>query len=266
MAHRLGPPAIIAAVIACIGCNRSPAAPNPGGPESGGPISGSGVYATPPIRGLVRETNGGPIAGVMVRLVPTTGPAVSSPSVVSDDRGIFVVPSATDVCQAAHTFRLEVSKTGYRFPFLAAMSCAQVANPPEVTLEVKGQRAVTAVSGVPVEITLSNDDLNWLTDENGYSCGPCRIVALELPSRGPVAIRVEWSGPTPIFVWVEGDRWAGDLVRLREVVPPFGASDANLTIPIEWRESYLVLKVGLPYGGRFPAGSAPVSVRIEVRT
>ena len=202
--------AVLTGLIVCAGCHRTPAAPEPGGSPPNSP-----VYSTPPVRGLVREVNGGPIAGAGVTLFSCVGPCLRTTRVVSDEAGVFVVPPATDLCKAARTVGVEVGKAGYWFrDGQASIACTAVSNPAEVTLEVKGQRDVTAVRGVPVEILLSNDDLNWLTDETGYSCGPCSVIHLEVPPQGPAAIRVEWSGPDPIGLWLEGFRgYDGERLR-----------------------------------------------------
>ena len=265
MAQPISHVAIVTGLLACAGCSHTPAAPEPGGPTANSPL----VYATPPIRGLIRETNGGPIAGVTVRFSKQVAPNLwvplpSGPTVVSDGAGGFVLPSSTDVCRAG-TVALGGSHRDFRFQE-AAVACTPVSNPPEVSIVVKAQRYVTAASGVPVEITLSNEDLDWLTDKNGYSCGPCRIVEVTIPARNPVTVHAERSGPVPIYLWVEGDRGYGDLVRLREVAFSLGDTAIDVNILPEWRDlDYVALKVGLPYGVRFPAGSSPLPVRIEVR-
>jgi hypothetical protein len=178
---------------------------------------------------------------------------------------MFVMPPSTDVCQASSTFGFEIFAADYWFPNQRGMACTNLLNPPEVTLEVKGQRAVTVASGAPVEITLSNDDVDWTTDENGYSCGPCKILAVTLPPRDAVTIHAERSGPVPLYLWVEGDRGYGDYVRLREVAFSPGDTAIDVKMLPEWRDLYLSLKVGLPYGGRFPAGSSALPIRIEMR-
>ena len=249
-----------AGLIACIACNHAPASPQPGGPPSNSPI----VYSSPPIRGLLRETNGGPIAGVLVGLRTTVGTFVRSEKVASDAAGVFVLPSSTDMCPGAGTVAVEISERDFMFQNLQTIPCSTVSNPPEISLEVKGQRYITVTSAAPVVIPLSNDDLNWVTDENGYSCGPCRFVAFPYPVHAPMDVHVEWSGPVPIHLWVEGDRGYGDLVRLREVIPRAGETTMKASILPEWRDLYIGLKVGLPFGGRFPANSPPISVRIEV--
>jgi len=258
VAQRLFQLAIIAGLIASAGCNRPPAAPDPGGS-----IGGSVVYATPPIRGLVREINGGPIGGASIRV---TG--IRSLLVESNDAGIFVIPPSTDLCGGNNTVRFEASKAGYwLYPPATTITCSSAVNPPEVTVEIKGQRPLHAVSGAPIEITLSNDDVNSLDEEGGYPCGPCKVVELgKLPLGQPAVILVDWSGPVPIHFWIEG--WASwELVGLREVILSPGQTATTLTIPVEWRGFYLNLKVGLPNdGSRFPAGTPPVSVRIELKT
>ena len=250
---------IVVGVIGAVGCSHSPT-----GPESGRTTaSTSTVWTTPPIRGLVREVSGGPIAGVTVGLRSLQGVTQKSPTVISDQAGVFLIPPSTELCQASPTVALDISHRSFRFPAFPSIACSP--NPPEVQLELKGQRGYTLASGAPVDITVSNDDVNWITDDNGYSCGPCKIVELTFPPQTAATIHVEWSGPAPIHLWVEGDRYAGDLVRLREVIPSPGDMAADINMLAEWRDLYLVLKIGLPYGGRFPATASQVPVRIEMR-
>ena len=272
MGRRLSQLAIIAGVIAGLACDRAPAAPEPGGPESSGPVSGSGVYTTPPVRGLVREINGGPIAGALVRLAAQTGltsVTQRTPAVVTDQAGIFAIPPAPELCGNNAAAWLEVSKADFWFATFVSIACTRVSNPPQVSLEVKGQRSMTAAIGAPVQFTLSNDDVNLIEAEDAYSCGPCKAIGLTVPPQGPVAIHAEWSGPDPVILWLEGEcclgEWGG-VERLIEVMPSPGQTAVTLDIPVAWRRFYLRLKVGLPYGGRFPAGAPPISVRIEVKT
>jgi hypothetical protein len=261
VAQPFGRLAILAAIIAGVGCNHTPTAP---GSDGSTPI-GSTVYTTPPIRGLVRETNGGPIAGVSVRLFALSGSGQTD-WVVSNQAGIFTLPPSTQLCESARVFGLDLSNVQYFFLPPTRIFCAPVSDSAELALELKGQRVITAVSFTPVGITLSNDDLGWLSDETGYSCGPCRIVRLGALPRGPVAVWVEWSGPAPIRVWVEGDRGYGDIVRLGEFIRPPEDTTMKVTMPTEWLEYNPYLKIGLPSGDRFPAESPQVTVRIEVRS
>jgi len=253
----------LAGVITCLGCDRAPAAPDVGSQPSGVPT----VYTTPPIRGLVRETNGGPIAGTAISMFAAAGSG-RTPWIETDGAGIFVLPPSSELCQSARSVSLDVRKMGFVFPFMGPISCTAVSDSAEVALEVKGQRHLIAASGYPVEITLSNDDLDWRDEQyGGYSCGRCRKVELKVPTFNFVVVRAEWSGFDPIHLWVEGDRDGyGDLVRLGEARPSPGERDVALSIPEAWRDLYLTLKVGLPYGSRFPAASPPVLVRIEVRS
>ena len=256
---------IIAGVITCFGCGHSLTAPDQG--SSGASFNQSTVYTLPPIRGLIRETNGGPIAGVQVGLIGgVSGVPPRSEKVATDDAGVFVISSSNDLCNLARVWSFEISKRDYWFPSPPpTVSCTAAVNPPEYRLEVKGQRSLIAGSGSPVEIAVSNDDLTWKYDDGGYWCGPCRIVGLRMPAQDPATLQVEWSGPEPIRVWIEGDRGYGDMVGLGEFTRP--PDDTQITVPLktEWRAfDWWILKVGLPVGERF-SGSAPVAVAIRVR-
>lgn len=94
--------------VGCFACNRqAPPSTAPSTPVSPGPS------ATPSIRGVLRETNGGPIAGVPVSLYKYPQ---RTPEVVSDASGSFVIPSSRDVCEtgAVITFRFGDANHWYR--------------------------------------------------------------------------------------------------------------------------------------------------------
>jgi hypothetical protein len=240
------------AVIVCVGCDHPPAAPERRTVD----------YATPIVQGLVRETNGGPIAGASIVLSARTGGAVIKAE--SNGAGGFVLPPSAELCQSAHTVFLAASKGEFRFPEPQPIICTAVSDSAAVAVEVKAERYLIVSRGSAAEFTLSNDDLNWRDEDyGGYSCGPCRNVGLTSPVREGMTVRVERSGIDPIRVWVESENY-GDLERLAEF--SLSGAESGLTLPISaaWTGLYLQLKIGLPPGGRFPAASPPIAVRVAV--
>lgn len=250
---------VLAGVMAAAGCGR----------RAIGPTAPSSAAATPPIRGVVRETNGGPIEGASIRL--STAWNKKGSGVLSDEAGLFRLPSSPDVCPALSPPVFEAAKAGYYFSLQErGPACTSEPNPPEVAVEIKAQRVLEAVDGIPVQATLTNDDLDWsnLQDPDSYPCGPCKRINLRLPPAGPVIIRVDWSGPDSLRLWLQGINDDYETVRLAELAPKPGERTLTLVIPVEWRQSYpAMLKVGLPYGSRAQGGlSAPSTLRIDLRS
>ena len=100
--------AILVTAIGGFACNRQAAPPT--APSATVPPA---PLATPPIRGVLRDTNGGPIVGVAVTLFRYPQ---RTPEVVSDASGSFVIPSSQDVCEtgAVITFRFGDANHWYR--------------------------------------------------------------------------------------------------------------------------------------------------------
>ena len=260
MAQRFSQLVLGGGVIACFACGGPPTAPASDVP----PPNVSTVSATPPIRGLVREAGGGPIAGIAVRLTSSgAGTGVTTPSIETDAAGRFAFTPSTELCQNAQSVWLQVSSLDFTFFDYPVIRCTRIPNPPEVSVEAKGQRVITVVSGAPVQFTVSNDDINWMAHETGFSCGPCKAAMLKFPHHAST-IDFEWSSSVPFYIWIDGFH-GYDQYGLREIVASPAQTSVRVTVPADWRNLALQLKVGVPYGGRFPAGSPPVTMRVEVR-
>lgn len=254
---------VVAAAVVLLGCD-GPTDPSPPDPPDPRPPVGN-TWTTPAIRGLVRETNGGPIPGAGIRI----GEWNRFVAVESDQAGVFTLAAGAVECANDSTSVL-VGSRGFYFKGdnHNRVTCTRLLNPPPVEVTVKGERVLTAQVGAAIETTLSNDDFDWTNpaDPNDFPCGPCRHVLLDLPRGSTTQLRVDWSGSAPLRVWLSGDiDW--DLTRrLGEFDPLPGESAITVTIPSEWQGFAPFIKIGLPYGHRHPVGlAAPVAVRVQLR-
>ena len=249
---------VILLAVGCVACNRQATPPTaPSAPVALAPL------ATPPIRGVLRETNGGPIAGVAVSLFRWPQ---QTPEVVSDASGSFVIPSSRDICQTGSVVNFRFGDTAHWYKPTLAPACTTAPNPPEVSIVVKGQPVFDLKVGSPVVTTLSNDDFDW--GESGeYQCGPCKEIRFPLPSTpGTALVHLSWTGPDPVRLWLEGENDDYEYEKLVELIPVPGEHAMTLVAPQEFRRLYpLLLKVGLPAGSRNSGGfSAPVTVQLSL--
>src|SRR5262245_7550333 len=150
--------------VAC-GGHQSPVAPQS--------VSAPESQIIPAIRGLVRETNGGPIADARVRL---TG---SGSEVFSDASGVFHFPTAT--CgPGQYVFVVSAPQQWFPDPAGNVPGCVGASTSSEVAVELKGQARLRLSLDTPLQTVLSDDDLAWINPD-GYACGPCKIVQLDPP-------------------------------------------------------------------------------------
>src|SRR5262249_13791403 len=115
---------ILVGVIGGFGCNRQAAAPTAPSPPP--PPIPPAPWATPPIHGVLRETNGGPIAGVTVWLQRWP---VKTPEVVSDASGAFVIPSSREICAPGAAITLYVGDRNHWYKPTFAPACTTAPNP-----------------------------------------------------------------------------------------------------------------------------------------
>ena len=240
-----------AVVCACVltGCGGGPRSPV-------GPVTSSPVVrlVVPAIHGRVREANGGPLSGVSIRQ------RWNMPEVRSDQDGAF--DFVAQPCGGPASVFV-VGDSLHWFPSVPMPACTSDATNPEVTLEIKGQPRLSLTQETPLQTTLSNDDVSWVQDSNGYSCGPCKLVLLEQHLSFPLEVRVDWDSGEPLHVWLEGDD-NYDTVKLAERVAAPGEHSITIGISDDW--SHFVpfgLKVGIPIGGLGLSGV--VTVRISAR-
>ena len=251
--------ALLLAVV-CFACNRQAAPPTaPSPPIPPAPL------ATPPIRGVLRETNGGPIAGVAVWLFKWPQ---KTPEVVSDASGSFVIPSSREVCERGAVVNFQFGDATHWYKPTVAPACTTAPNPPEESILFKGQPALELKAGPSIATTLSNDDLDW-GEPGEYQCGPCKQIRFPLPSTpGTAIVHVSWTGSDPVHLWLEGENDDYEFEKLAELIPVPGEHAMTLVVPREFRRLYpWLLKVGLPAGSRSGGGfSALVTVQLELES
>jgi hypothetical protein len=210
--------------------------------------------ATPTIRGVLRETNGGPIAGIGVWLFKYPG---KTPEVVSDASGSFVIPSSRDVCSIGSVIDFIFRDANHWYQPTSAPACTTAPNPPDVSILLKGQPVLELKVGSPVATTLSNDDIDWIfpNDLEDYQCGPCKEVRITLPPAGPALVHVRWTGSDPIHLWLQGLNDDYETVKLAELVPIPGERTMTMVLPTNfWEHHPWLTYVGLPPGARDNGG------------
>jgi hypothetical protein len=241
--------AILVVAIGGFACNRQTAPPTaPSVPIPPAPL------ATPLIRGVLRETNGGPIPGIAVWLFRYP---VKTPEVVSDASGSFVIPSSRDVCEIGAVVNLLVGDVNHWYKPTFAPACTTAPNPPEASLLLKGQPILELKVGSRIATTLSNDDIDWIfpNDPEEYQCGPCKEVRVTLPPAGPALLHVRWTGSDPIHLWLQGLNDDYENVKLAELVPVPGEQAMTMVLPTSfWKVYPWLLYVGLPPGARDNGG------------
>ena len=235
--------------VGCVACNRQATPPTaPSSPVPPAPL------ATPPIRGVLRDTNGGPIAGVAVSLFRWPQ---QTPEVVSDASGSFVIPSSQDVCAPGSAVDVRIRDANHWYKPTRAPGCTTAPNPPEVSLVLKGQPILELKVGSPVATTLSNDDIDWIFPEypDEYQCGPCKEVRITMPPGGPALLHVRWTGSDLIHLWLQGLNDDYETVKLTELVPVPGERAMTMVLSTDfWKIYPWLLYVGLPPGSRGTGG------------
>jgi hypothetical protein len=226
---------------------------SPHSPTAPPPVPDGTPLIMPAIRGLVRETNGGPIAGASVRL------SWNGPETVSDASGVFAFPAAP--CNPNLT-NFEVFSATHWFPVARIPACVRASGPSEVSVELKGQVRLNVVLDTELQTVLSNDDLNWIDNSDGYACGPCKVLLMDPPQRFPLELRVDWSTDDPLRVWLEGDDYY-TTVKLVERLATTGERGVTVVFPDAWSKyDSFELKVGLPPG---VALTHVISIRVTAR-
>jgi hypothetical protein len=244
--------------IGCVACNRHAVPPTaPSSPAPPAPL------ATPPIRGVLRETNGGPIAGVAVWLYKYPQ---KTAQVVSDASRSLVIPSSREVCEPGAVVNFMFGDATHWYKPTVAPACTTASTPPEQSILFKGEPVFDLKVGSSIVTTLSNDDFDW-GDPGEYQCGPCKEIRFPLPTMpGTALVHVSWTGPDPVHMWLEGENDDYEYEKLAELIPLPGEHAMTLIAPQEFRRLYpWLLRVGLPAGSRSSGGfSALTTVRLEL--
>jgi hypothetical protein len=174
------------------------------------------------VTGTVREVNGGPIAGATV--------AVGNPplqlSTTTDSAGAFALAGITST-----NWPVLIYKDG----FLAAQRSlvpADLNGAGRLLLKMQPSLVLSAGSGLSSVIT--NDDVSYTSNGDSgeglfdgvWSCGPCKVVAIQ-PARTGGRFRLHWAGSTPLDLWAGGGY--GEVAASAAGVA--GASDLVLDVP-----------------------------------
>lgn len=184
----------LALLVAACGRNEplvsaSPASPTPAPP----------AYS---IAGIVREVNGGPLAGVGVAAASLDtdpyGPEPIDPSTTTNGSGAFSLDGLT---------RDDVLfwKDGY----LASLWNKRMSASPTGTLTIKLQPRMWLSVDLPVSSLISYDDLAYSLWGSNNACSPCKQIQLDLRdgSRWPfprdgIRLRLHSISATALDVWV----------------------------------------------------------------
>lgn len=249
-------PLAIVAWIAGVGCQDPPALTGPTGPS--GPSTPVSVTMTGTIEGTVRVVGEGPRAGVPVVVsgVDPSGPFRA----VSDQNGHYSLPSMR--VQSPYVYLSAQAGQEYtssvRYLQVSAASTSW-------HIDLPIQPSISVVDAVDFQLT--NDDIELGADIDATSGlpphrWPVKVVQFRPPPSGGLRIQADWSGSTPVRIWLE-TRYSDESLE-SEAAP--GQSSAVLSVRAAWlqdpRSGGFVLSVGVPYSA---AGvSAPIDVHLTV--
>jgi hypothetical protein len=248
--------ALVTLVVAVACDDRS--SPMPPSSPSAPPSSPPTRNYTAPIEGVIREVGGGPVAGQAVMLLGLGGRTESH----SDAAGRFRFESLE--VPPTRSPRITAYRDGYVGSILPVPFGLQ--RPAPVSVELRLQPQVTLDEGVPLRITLSNDDLDYgYAEDESFGLpgerGPVKVVFLRSATDGPHALRAEWSTPDQLHLWAE-------IYYLEQSFVAFGTGTASLLLPRGWARdprNPVVVTVGLPRSARATGGiSGTVNVTLTL--
>jgi hypothetical protein len=166
-------------------------------------------------RGESRWPGNGPLPYVQVT------ETLSQQSTITGGNGLFSFGGLTN----AH---LRLSKEGFEPVEL------EVAPPPSgplsVYTSVPMQRVVRVTAGQVISPDpLHNNDVAY-SMPGGRSCQPCRLIHIDVPSRGTLHLQLTWPSVPPDFeLWVNGQRFGKSSIKL-EVDADLAVSAGELTV------------------------------------
>jgi hypothetical protein len=128
--------------------------------------------------------------------------------------------------------------------------------------ELRLQPALTLHEGVPLRITLSNDDLDYgAAWEPAFNLpgerGPLKVVGLESSTEGPHRLMAEWSTADRLYLWAE-------IYYKEESFEATGSGSASMLLQRGWTRDTrnpVTVTVGLPRSARATGG---VNGKVEV--
>lgn len=259
---RFSAPSVLAAIVTMnaflfIGCGN-----NPRVPTSPPPVR---QMTIPPLTGVVRATDGGPLAGVLVRAFGK-GQDDDHIETTTDSAGRYAL-NAFHVTVGAGAV-VYPTLAGYVNDFTQLTSFSPFSTSPDaVTLDLKLQPALVLTDRL--DFTLTNDAIDYGEDARLFPelpgrRGPVKVIGLAPRTSGAVEVRAEWSGSAPLHMWVEKPY----LEQSDEASSGATPNELVLSLPSGWAQDSKngpILTVGLPYESRSTGGlPSPVSVRLSL--
>jgi hypothetical protein len=171
------------------------------------------------LTGIVREIDGGPIAGVKVTGLP------AGPLTLSDGTGAFSFSQFPGILVRAE-------KEGYESRDYALSASA---------MNLTMQRMVVVSEGSSLLTQLSPADLSHYVGEPYESdyCRPCKVIRLRADHAGDVKVRLRWPPQFELRLWAH----AGAIVGRAE------PRTSELTAIVSAEPGDTLLHVGFPFGG-----------------
>jgi hypothetical protein len=179
--------------LSAVTCGDSPSAPTPVPGATDPPATSTPPPASPPatriISGTVRAVDGGPVEGATVL-------ASGKLAAKSDSEGRFTI---RDISANLIYVYKSPDFVGTAWPV-----------PPgsEVKVDTRVQASLVVVKGTTVSSSISADDLTYSGEyedaywESTYRCSSCKQMRLSPFPVGAIQVRLRWSGPLPLDLWV----------------------------------------------------------------
>jgi hypothetical protein len=161
------------------------------------------------IAGLVREVNGGPLAGAAIYAYASGGRSNLQVASTAADGSFRLEQFADD--------ELRVSMNGYHG---ASWRVPENAGPNDTfTVTIKMQQTLRVSLGSTISSVLTPDDLTYRSEDEypfwsgDYLCSPCKFIIVQNTNAG-ATLRLSWSGGPPLTMW-GGDAYQGPVVQVR---------------------------------------------------
>jgi hypothetical protein len=222
----------------------------------------------PPIQGIVREVNAGPIAKALILL---DGPSfLTHPILETNLNGEFELQPSEGVCRNRGMGSLFVSSNGYFPRQIPAPACSDIPATSAWTTVIALQKVMRVAENDAVQTVLSNENLDFGSPQTAfydYPCGPCVLISLPSVMTTQWEVTIEWSSNDRLSAWFEAADNSYDTVKLGEYASAPGESRISVLTPKFWRDYiYPVIKIGLPLGSRTSGGlPSPITVNVRVR-
>lgn len=216
----------------------------------------------PEIRGVVREVDGGPIAGASViksSLLKGGGVATQT-----DSNGLFMFPASLDVGEVS--LWASVDSWGEQYVWSGSVRVFPSTNPSPVSVEIRLQPVLTVSEAQALETTLSAEDLRFPFLGEGVDCGPCKVILVKPGSGGAgvfdIRVHAATAGPLRLALIRTPLSYGFDEELIGQASSPPESSDVTLRTD---RDQLAVTPsvVTVLYVWR-PNGPHPASIRVSL--